>query len=160
MSEQWAKRACPSIGLNAHARTLRVVNFWQPVLRVVMCVHVCGQTVVSVVLWPQRGMWDQKKVSPVKYSRARAALGGRKASKPTFRGLSLTSSSRKWLLLKSARVIVYLPEPLAHSWWWVKRVGRRCQVPLYFVLVLRFLTGEQTRLCWNCTGPGLVSSSN
>ena len=72
------------------------------------------------------------------------------ASKPVFQGPSLSSSSGNWLPLKSVCVMIHLPKPLVHSWWWDKRVGEESHVPALFGPALTFtnmlVSGYQTWL--------------
>ena len=79
--------------------------------------------------------------------RLAAASSGWMASKPKFRGLSLSSSSWNWLLLSSVRVMIYLAVPLSLSWWSDKRLGGWCQVHSLlcpaFTYINMFVTGDQ-----------------
>ena len=76
------------------------------------------------------------------------------ASKPMFRGPSLSSSSGNWLPLKSVCVIIHLPKPLVHCWWRDKKVGGRSQVPAplgpAFTFIIMLVTSDQA---WLSTKP-------
>ena len=51
------------------------------------------------------------------------------AIKLKLRRPSVLSSPGNWLPPKSVRIMIYLPEPLVHSWWRQKAVGGLNQIP-------------------------------
>jgi hypothetical protein len=57
------------------------------------------------------------------------ASGAWMAIKLKFRGSSLPSSSGNWLPPKSVLIMIYLSEPLVHSWWRHKALGGLSQIP-------------------------------
>jgi hypothetical protein len=89
----------------------KVVQIWSGLF-------VCKQVTVCpghiwTTLYNLKLSWQLNSINILKLI---AKSGDLMVSKPTFREPSL-SSSGNWLEMKSVRVVTYLPEPLAHSWW-------------------------------------------